>query len=455
MNMKKIFSILLTAAVSVFVFSSCVKDDEELFEKSASVRLSEALTTAQKVLTGASNGWAMYYYPDPDQSYGGYMYTMKFTDTEVTVASELFDEAYTSLYKMTTDNGPVLSFDTNNYAFHYFATPSGSSRNLYGESGLYQAYKGDFEFMILSATADEVVLKGKRTGNTIKMVPLSGDMQAYAKDVAAMAEAVFVSTFNGTIGSDEAEVYLDLSSRWAYIELKGEKYADAEDGSAESAYMFTEKGIKLYKPVTVGPYEIDELVWDGDKQSLVSPSGSAVAVNLVGSLPEGWHPYNDFLGKWSLLCFDGAYTHKGVEIVEDIKGKSYLIKGLSDQFDVKATYNLGSGQISINVQTVGNNGTYDVLMCAWDSNAGYITWNTAIGMSGKFVAPSEGAEEDGSTIQWSDNGVWGSYTVDAFYLFFFQGSTRISASSAPWVFNQTFRPKNQYYIWGWQKMIRE
>ena len=79
---------------------------------------------------------------------------------EVTVASELFDEAYTSLYKMTTDNGPVLSFDTNNYAFHYFATPSGSSRNLYGESGLYQAYKGDFEFMILSATADEVVLKG-------------------------------------------------------------------------------------------------------------------------------------------------------------------------------------------------------------------------------------------------------------------------------------------------------
>ena len=123
MNMKKIFSILLTVAVSAFAFSSCVKDDEEVFEKSASVRLSEALTSAQKVLTGASNGWAMYYYPDPDQSYGGYMYTMKFTDTEVTVASELFDESYTSLYKMTTDNGPVLSFDTNNYAFHYFSTP--------------------------------------------------------------------------------------------------------------------------------------------------------------------------------------------------------------------------------------------------------------------------------------------------------------------------------------------
>ena len=448
MNMKKIFSILLTVAVSAFAFSSCVKDDEEVFEKSASVRLSEALTSAQKVLTGASNGWAMYYYPDPDQSYGGYMYTMKFTDTEVTVASELFDESYTSLYKMTTDNGPVLSFDTNNYAFHYFSTPSGSSRNLYGESGLYQGYKGDFEFMILSATAEEVVLKGKRSGNTIRMVPLTTDMEEYVTKVAEMSDAVFVSQFNGTIGGEEAEVYLDLSNRWAAIQLTGTKYADAEDAYVESPYMFTEKGIKLYKPVTVGPYEIDELIWDAATQSLVSPAGSAVQFSLQGSLPEGWHPYADFLGKWKLLCFDGAYTLPGIEIVEDIQGKSYLVKGLSDQFDVKATYNLGSGQISINVQTVGNNGTYDVIMCAWDSNAGYITWSTTIGMNGKFDA-------DGSTVKWSDNGVWGSYTVDAFYLFYFSGSTRVSASAAPWVFNQTYRPNNKYYIWGWQSMSRE
>ena len=427
MSMKKIFSFLLTAAISAFVFSACVKDDNEVFEKSASVRLSEALASAQKVLTGASNGWAMYYYPDPDQSYGGYMYTMKFTDTEVTVASELFEDSYTSLYKMTTDNGPVLSFDTNNYAFHYFATPSGGSRNLYGESGLYQGYKGDFEFMILSATADEVILKGKRTGNTIKMVPLTKDMETYAGEVAEMAEAVFVSTFSGTIGGDEAEVYLDLSNRWAYIELTGEKYAEAEDAYAESAYMFTENGIRLYKPVTVGPYEIEELYWDAESQSLVAPTGSSVAINLVGSLPEGWHPYADFLGTWTLNYYNGRKI-SGVTIEQDVAGKTYTVKGMSNQFDVVATYNLGTGRIAINSQRVGNNGTYDDWICAWDRPAGgSLTWNESAGMEGVFKV------DDENTVNWVANGVW-SETNESFICWLLNGSASAGQAAAPWVF---------------------
>ena len=74
--MKKLIYSLLAA---VCVLSSCVKDQEMLFDKSATVRLNEALANAQKVLTSATNGWVMHYYPEGDQIYGGFMHTMVFT----------------------------------------------------------------------------------------------------------------------------------------------------------------------------------------------------------------------------------------------------------------------------------------------------------------------------------------------------------------------------------------
>jgi hypothetical protein len=58
--MKRIIPILATAVLSALVLSSCVKDEEQIFEKSASLRVQEAMDNAQKVLTAASNGWKMY-----------------------------------------------------------------------------------------------------------------------------------------------------------------------------------------------------------------------------------------------------------------------------------------------------------------------------------------------------------------------------------------------------------
>ena len=93
--------------------------------------------------------------------------------------ADIFKESSKSLYKMSYDDGPVLSFDTGNEVLHYFATPSGSSKNLYGESGLYQAHKGDFEFIVMSAKPEEVVLKGKRSGNKILMYPLDESPETF------------------------------------------------------------------------------------------------------------------------------------------------------------------------------------------------------------------------------------------------------------------------------------
>ena len=96
---------------------SCVHDEERIFEDSASARITKYLEEAQKVLVSAPNGWVMYYYPNGPgenrgtQQIGGFVYTLTFTNEEVTAWTEIFEGPSTSLYSMSTDDGPILNFD--------------------------------------------------------------------------------------------------------------------------------------------------------------------------------------------------------------------------------------------------------------------------------------------------------------------------------------------------------
>ena len=135
-------------AISSLALSSCLKDQEDVFDGNASERMQTYLSDAQKTLMSSENGWALDYYPDRNQSYGGFAYAIKFTGSSATVSSALLPGvSETSLYKMTTDNGPMLSFDSYNTLMHFFATPSGDN---------YEAYDGDFEFVIDSVASDLV-----------------------------------------------------------------------------------------------------------------------------------------------------------------------------------------------------------------------------------------------------------------------------------------------------------
>jgi len=444
--MKRTVIAALLAVFAALSFSSCVRDEEPIFDQSASVRLQNALKDAQTVLVGAENGWRMLYYPDPDQAYGGYLYTMKFSQEDVEIWGDLFEGSVKSLYKMTTDSGPVLSFDTGNYVFHYFATPSGSQKNLYNESGRYQARKGDFEFLIISASKDEVVLKGKRSGNKIVMRPLAAGEtpEAVAQAAATCGESVFVSSFNGTIGDDEATVTLKLGTRNAVLNLTGEKYAEDETASVSVPYLYTENGLLFYNPVELGPYTITGFTWDVDTRKLTAFTGDAAGVDLVGSLPAGWHEYADFLGNWAIKYgTNGASSFGGITIKEDVYRESYIISGLSKVFDMKATYDLGSGRINLCSQAVGTQGSYTVFACAWDTAVGSLTWDTNAGMLGML-------SEDGNTITWSDNGGYSGLSINAFITWYLNGSSSAGQASSPWVWGN-----NSTQLARWNSFVRQ
>ena len=410
--MKKIYCLLVLFAAAC-INISCTGEVDDIFDKSASERIEDAIKSDTEILTSAANGWVMYYYPNGGAGYsagtqgiGGYVLTMTFTDTEVTAWNELLSGSSTSIYRMTDDDGPTLSFDSFNRNLHYFATPSGTSKNLYGETGNYQAYKGDFEFLVLKHSPEEIILKGKRSRNYYKMYPLTVSPEEYVSGTVSMSELIFMSTFDGSFQGQPANISLDLGYRQATVTLNGDA-----DNAKTVAYNFTPEGIRFYEDVKMGDNTFSSFIFDKDKGTLTSVQYPDMV--LQGSLPEGWSSYSSFLGTWT-LNYNNGETLSGVQFKQDVEGKSFLISGLHDKFDVFAEYDLGSGTISIRTQHVAEDPEtgYYVLMGCRSLSTGYYSFSQSYGMKGALAAV-DGVD----TITMEDNGKWTRKT-DSFGLYF-------------------------------------
>ena len=193
----------------MFAFQSCLKDQEEIFDKDAALRVQDAMDNADKAFTSAENGWLLEYYPEEAQSYGGCVFTIKFADGKATVSSDLNPgNSCESLYKMTNDQGPVLTFDTYNDLMHLFATPS---------AGNYEAYHGDFEFVVDSIGDDAIKVHGKKTGNTFYFRKLETSPEEYINKVLEMEDNFIVSGLEGTVGVKKFLGEFDLDNNQLLI----------------------------------------------------------------------------------------------------------------------------------------------------------------------------------------------------------------------------------------------
>ena len=70
--MKKTAIILFLVLAIPALLTSCLFDEEDLFDKSASERIEAAKQEAKTVLESAENGWHVRYFPSPTQEFGGY-----------------------------------------------------------------------------------------------------------------------------------------------------------------------------------------------------------------------------------------------------------------------------------------------------------------------------------------------------------------------------------------------
>ncbi|MDO4163956.1 MAG: DUF4302 domain-containing protein [Bacteroides sp.] len=395
MKINKIYVMLLGLILCVPLLQSCLKDDEEIFDTNASARLQQAMSEAKAVLVSSEEGWVFEMYPESSQSYGGYVFTVRFDDEYVYARTELAGDntsEISSYYKMTDDNGPVLSFDTYNTYLHYFSTPSSSA---------YEAYEGEFEFVVVSATEDLVTLRGKKTGNTMYLRKLTESAESYLDKVTAMDADMIFSGFEGTIAGQTATVTLDSDYRQI-------SFADAEGETTSVAYTVTDTGIRFYEPIEFLGQSMSSLVVDTENYKLLSDEG--VEMDLTAVFPDGWRAYADYAGEYTLSYMNGEAS-VDVTLTPAVNNSTYLMSGLNDNYDITLTYVKSSGSLQWLSQAIGTSGSTTIWLCAWSYNS-YLTWSTSVGL----VTVWNGDEEN-PVYTFEDNGVWGSYVVDSFYLY--------------------------------------
>ncbi len=206
--MKKIlsFTLILTAALSM---TSCVNEEDLIFDKTAAERLNEAKALYSSRLMASPNGWAMQLYPTNNNEYpygNGYLLLCRFNkDNSVNVSMDnIFSENKykedTSLWEIITDNGPVLSFNSHNSCLHAFSDPediifTGDADEANDETG--KGCEGDYEFIIVDAPEDAsyMMLKGKKRGTYNLLTPIEEGVEYadYLADVKDFQNKMFPS----------------------------------------------------------------------------------------------------------------------------------------------------------------------------------------------------------------------------------------------------------------------
>lgn len=203
MKAKYLVLIGLFAATMV----ACSRDEESLFEKPAAQRAQEAIENAFDVLTSNEAGWEMAYFPNLEASAKGYNMVLKFNkngnvsatakNSSTTMNKIMTDTA--STWAVKSDYGPILTFDTYNDVFHAFSDPQDNGAGLLG----------DYEFLILKATPELVLLKGKKHSAYTVMRPMKNpDLTAYFAACEKMQTKLFGNNNIVTLHQGDKKMYL-------------------------------------------------------------------------------------------------------------------------------------------------------------------------------------------------------------------------------------------------------
>lgn len=416
----------LLMVLPALLLQSCLKDQEDVFDTPSSIRMQEVLDNAKRVLTSSEQGWVFDYYPDRNQSYGGYVYTVKFDSKEVTAGFELAPGVTeTSLYKLTNDNGPVLTFDSYNTLLHFFATPSSSA---------YEGMDGDFEFVIMSVTDDLITLRGKRTGNTMYMRRLTKDPVEYINAVSAISDNIITATGTGTVGNMEISCNIDLDGRRIDI-----TYMNGDNAIlASSRYIPSETGIRFYTPLEFNGATLSELNYDTETFTFSGKDSAGNDVTIIGTLAEDYAKFDEFAGTYLFKYYYGTIE---VTLVPDKDNNRYLIKGLNENYDVVANYVKSKGYLNVTSQKVGESDGLQIWLCGWALDAGGNL--TTASNCGMYLVKD--LKKDGTF-----NFVTNDYLdvpADSFILYTASETALIGAATAPWLINNKYQvPYLEYLV---------
>lgn len=350
--MKKLYLILL-AAIGM-TMTSCLMEEKELFDQTPAERMEAYLEGYRTLLAESEGGWVLQYYPEENQSYGGYAYILQFTKDSVTAYCELAVDpsvSVSSLYKMTPDDGPVITFDTYNDYIHFFATPDIQN---------YEAYHGDYEFRIVGKNSDEteIYLRGKRTNNKYTLVKFNGDPVEYINKTIEFQETIAGAAFNMIADGDTSAC--SLSGNIFSYEYNVITAEDTTVVSGSMAFCYNPNGLDFYEPIEIKGTEYAGLVYDAENKALTTEDGKVVVSKVVLKI-------EDLVGKYQFTAssaLDGSSVGGTMTLVlSDNPAKGNLM--FTEMFstpciaNVYANLDTDAGTLSVaSPQVYGQNSSY-------------------------------------------------------------------------------------------------
>lgn len=225
--MNKILSISAIALLGLGVaFSSCSREEDDIFDHSAAQRLDEAKASFKQILTDKGGKWQLEYFTTDSEEGFVYLFTFNANGT-VTISGNNRFIAYlsnrdatapeygseSSLWDVIGDNGPVLTLNSYNKYFHLFADPEDVPGTEANEAGY--GHKGDYEFDLMKYSNDTLYLEGKKYEQKMIMTRIdqTTDDKKYLDEVVALTD----SFFNAKIPT----VYLNLPDGKRYTVKNG------------------------------------------------------------------------------------------------------------------------------------------------------------------------------------------------------------------------------------------
>lgn len=399
--MKKTAIILFLVLAIPALLTSCLFDEEDLFDKSASERIEAAKQEAKSVLEGAENGWHVRYFPSPTQEFGGYNLFFKFSDGSVTVASEIeanTSTTETSLYSLGEDLGVTLNFDTKNSLLNYFIHP----KNPDGIGSSYKGMEGDYKFTVIEASAEEVVLRGIITGSyyILTPVPAGTDWASELETYRINAEDMVFNNYSFEV---EGQTYpATITNRRFTVKID-------EENNLYLPFIYTKTGISFYLPIlmddgsTVQDFTFTDNYYfveaNGADFKIMPPEPVRSDITFQVSIPDETKTYNRAVVN-SVPSKDTEYYYIGVmpksefeaqrekKLVQSLVGSLNSNIGAGDDPEAIAASLLHKGNASYTLNYPSLYDEYVAIVFGCSISNGLIVATTAITSQSFTVSPS-------------------------------------------------------------------
>lgn len=356
--MKNKITKYILLAFTCLGLQACLFQEDDIFEKSSANRAAENVAELQELLVNVPNGWKMEYYPGTDYSMGGITLLCRFDGNNVTLMSEVGSvktasgkEAF-SLYKVTSEESTVLTFDSFNEFIHCFSEPiMGMNTNL----------EGDYEFVYMGQEDNKVILQGRRYHNTMVMTPLTQGVnwKDYIGQLNLIEREAFLKTYSLMVGGQEVGNAVRTSHLFS-LTVEGQT-------SSSVPFIYTPEGIRFKDEITIQGKTVQNFVWNKENMTFTSSDEETADVVLKAYYPQDYTPYEDYLGTYYMYYreyekyneeedkveFRPGYM--AVELQQKVAGESFVLT--SDKLETTAaniviTYDKATGKLIIKPQNV-------------------------------------------------------------------------------------------------------